>query len=209
MFLLYTRKMSLMKSFLIVFLEWNIDRKLFVITVDNCITNDVIIRLLLNKLDISSLMLGGSMLHMRCAAYILNLIVQYGLSLIGDGIERICDSVIYWTGSPKRRQKFEENAHQLRVQCTKELVLDYKIRWNLTYLMLSTTLIYKDVFSCLAKCETSYTCLPYDYNWELAKNICGRLELFHSVTGFFSGRKYPTTNMYFALVCELKIALNE
>ena len=31
----------------------------------------------------------------------------------------------------------------------------------------------------------------------------------YSVTEFFSGRKYPTTNMYFTLVCELKIALNE
>ncbi|KAL0015504.1 hypothetical protein SO802_002573 [Lithocarpus litseifolius] len=76
------------------FLEWNIDRKF---------TNDAMIRLLLNKLDTSSLMLGGSMLHMRCAAHILNLIVQDGLSLIGDGIEKIRDSVIYWTGSPKRR----------------------------------------------------------------------------------------------------------
>ena len=66
--------------------------------------------------------------------------------------------------------------------------------------MLSTALIYKDVFSYLAKREVSNTCLPH---------ICGRLELFHSVTEFFSGRKYPTTNMYFALVCELKIALNE
>ena len=110
--------------------------------------------------------LGGSMLHMRCAAHILNLIVQDGLSLIGDGIERIRDSVIYWTGSPKRRKKFEENAHQLRVQYTKELVLDCKTRWNSTYLMLSTALIYKDVFSCLAKRETSYTCLPYDHDWE-------------------------------------------
>ncbi|XP_030963976.1 zinc finger BED domain-containing protein RICESLEEPER 2-like [Quercus lobata] len=175
------------------FLEWNIDRKLFTITVDNCSTNDAMIKLLLNKLDTSSLMLGGSMLHMRCAAHILNLIVQDGLSLIGDGIERISDSVIYWTGPPKRRQKFEENALQLRVQCTKELVLDCKTRWNSTYLMLSTTLIYKDVFSRLAKREISYTCLPYDYNWELAKDICGRLELFHNVTEFFSGRKYPTT----------------
>ena len=68
------------------FLEWNIDRKLSTITVDNCSTNDVMIRLLLNKLDTSSLMLGGSMLHMRCAAHILNLIVQNGLSLIGDDI---------------------------------------------------------------------------------------------------------------------------
>ena len=67
------------------------------------------IRLLLNKLDISSLMLGGSMLHMRCSTHILNLIVQDKLFLIGDGIERICDSVIYWTRSPKMRQKFEEN----------------------------------------------------------------------------------------------------
>ena len=71
------------------------------------------IRLLLNKLDTSSLMLGGSMLRMRCTAHILNLIVQDGLSLIGDGIERIRDSVIYWIGSPKKRQKFEENACQL------------------------------------------------------------------------------------------------
>ncbi|XP_030929377.1 zinc finger BED domain-containing protein RICESLEEPER 1-like [Quercus lobata] len=167
------------------------------------------IRLLLNKLDTSSLMLDGSMLYMRCAAHILNLIVQDGLSLIGDGIERIRDSVIYWTGSPKRRQKFEENARQLRVQCTKELVLDCKTRWNSTYLMLSTALIYKDVFSRLPKREISYTCLLYDYDWELAKDICGRLEFFHSATEFFSGRKYPTTNMYFNVVCELKIALNE
>ena len=75
--------------------------------------------------------------------------------------------------------------------------------------MFSTTLIYKDIFSHLAKREASHTCLPHDYDWEVAKDICGRLDLFHSVTEFFSGRKYSTTNMYFTLVCELKIALNE
>ncbi|XP_030936611.1 zinc finger BED domain-containing protein RICESLEEPER 2-like [Quercus lobata] len=191
------------------FLEWNIDRKLSTITVDNCSTNNVMIRLLLNKLDTSSLMLSGFMLNMRCAAHILNLIVQDGLYIIGDGIERIHDSVIYWTGSSKRRQKFEENARQLRVQCTKELVLDCKTRWNSTYLMLSTALIYKDVFSHLAKHEISYTCLPYDYDWELAKDICGRLSSFIVRLSFSLVRKYPTTNMYFNLVCELKIALNE
>ena len=56
------------------FLEWNINRKLSTITVDNCSTNDVMIRLLLNKLDTNSLMLGDSMLHMRCTVHILNLI---------------------------------------------------------------------------------------------------------------------------------------
>ncbi|KAL0005520.1 hypothetical protein SO802_013081 [Lithocarpus litseifolius] len=76
------------------FLEWNIDRKLSTITVDNCSTNDAMIKLLLNKLDTSSLMLGGSALHMRCVKHILNLIVQDGLSFIGDGIKGIRDSVI-------------------------------------------------------------------------------------------------------------------
>ena len=61
----------------------------------------------------------------------------------------------------------------------------------------------------MAKHEASYTCLPHDYDWEVAKDICGGLELFYSVTKLFSVHKYPTTNMYFALVCELKIALNE
>ena len=66
--------------------------------------------------------------------------------------------------------------------------------------MFSTALIYKDAFSRLAKRETSYTYLPYDHDWEVAKDICGRLELFRSVTKFFFSRKYPTTNMYFTLM---------
>ena len=61
----------------------------------------------------------------------------------------------------------------------------------------------------MAKRETFYTCLPLDHDWEVAKYICGRLELFYSVIELFSGRKYPTTNLYFTLVCELKITLNE
>ena len=70
-------------------------------------------------------------------------------------------------------------------------------------------MIYKDVFSRLAERETSYTCLPYDHDWEVAKDICGRLELFYNVIEFFLGCKYLTINMYFTLVCELKIALNK
>ena len=101
------------------FLGWSIDRKLSTITIDNCSTNDAMIRLLLNKFDTCSLILSESILHMRCAANILNLIVQDELSLIGDDIKMICDSVIYWTGSPKRRQKFDENACQLRIQAPK------------------------------------------------------------------------------------------
>jgi hypothetical protein len=190
-------------------LEWNVDRKLSTVTVDNCTTNDAMMRILLEKLEVSSLALGGSLLHMRCSAHILNLVVQDGLAVIGDGIERIRDSVLFWTASPKRRQKFDESSRHLRISNTKELVLDCKTRWNSTYLMLSSALIYKDVFSRLRHFDALYTCMPNERDWEVAKDICEKLEVFYSVTKLFSGTTYPTANEYFPMLCELKMELNE
>ena len=63
-------KVVLTEVFVDCFLEWNIDRKLSTIIIDNCSTNDTMIILLLNKLDTSSLMMSGSMLHMRCVLHI-------------------------------------------------------------------------------------------------------------------------------------------
>ncbi|KAL7082188.1 hypothetical protein ACP275_14G084000 [Erythranthe tilingii] len=190
-------------------LEWNIDQKLSTLMVDNCTTNDAMVRLLSDKLQTTSLVLHGSLLHMRCAAHILNLIVQDGLVVIKDCIEKIRDSVCYWTGSTKRRQKFEEVARQVRVSCTKELILDVKTRWNSTFLMLSTALIYKDVFFRLKQRDSSYSCMPSEDEWTLAKQICEKLELFYKVTEIFSGTSYPTANVYFSKICQIKIHITE
>ena len=113
-----------------VLLEWNIDRKLSTVTMDNCSTNDAVINIMIDKLQRSSLVMCGSMLHMRFAAHVLNLIVQDGLSVIGPCIEKVCDSVGFWTASTKRRQRFKETRKQLHIECIKKLTLDYKTRWN-------------------------------------------------------------------------------
>ena len=76
-------------------MDWNIDRKLSSITVDNCSTNKQMITSLLEKLNSSDLILNGTLFHMRCCAHILNLIVKDGLDVIGEGIERIRSSVLY------------------------------------------------------------------------------------------------------------------
>ena len=52
-------------------------------TLDNCSTNDAVINIILDKLLRSTLVMRGSMLHMRCATHVLNLIVQDGLDVIG------------------------------------------------------------------------------------------------------------------------------
>lgn len=112
-------------------LDWNVDRRLSTITVDNCSTNDAMIPLLLAKFPSGSLLLNGKLLHMRCCAHILNLIVKDGLDVIGDGIEKVRISVNYWTSSPKRIELFEDTANrQLKLNCCKSLVLDCKTRWN-------------------------------------------------------------------------------
>ena len=44
--------------------------------------------------------------------------------------------------------------------------------------------------------------------WEMTNEICERLAVFHKVTKLFSSTSYPTTNLFFPKVCEIKIALN-
>ena len=104
---------------------------------------------------------------MRCCAHILNLIVQDDLSVIGDGIERIRDSVSFWAATQKRIEKFEEATRHLAIDCTKKLSLDCKTRWNSTYLMLTVAIVYKDVFKRLKQQEAKYRNLPTKRDWEL------------------------------------------
>ncbi|KAG5533342.1 hypothetical protein RHGRI_027517 [Rhododendron griersonianum] len=139
------------------------------------------IDLLWDKLDSASLMLGGELFHMRCCAHILNLIVKDGLDVIKVGIEKIRDSVAYWTASQKREEKFEETVRQLNVTSTKKLGLDCVTRWNSTFLMLQTALLYKDVFIRLSKRDAQYNSLPSEREWGFARDVCQKLKFFFKV----------------------------
>ncbi|XP_031258184.1 zinc finger BED domain-containing protein RICESLEEPER 1-like [Pistacia vera] len=129
-------------------------------TLDNYSTCNVVVEDILNELPSASLRLRGSLFHMRCCAHVLNLVVQDGLSVIGQGITRIHESVAYWSASPKIEQKFVEVSHQEGIESTKKLTLDCKTPWNSTYLMLEAAFIYKDVFFRLKLREPQYRCLP-------------------------------------------------
>ena len=167
-------------------LDWNVDRKLSAITVDNCSTNDSMIDKIKHKFS-NALLLGGKLFHMRCCAHILNLVVRDGLKVIGDGIEKIKDSVGFWTASSKRIEAFEFIANQLKIKYTRKLVLDCPTGWNSTYFMLYVALMYKDVFVRAQQREPQYKCLPNDLEWELATVVVKHLEPFYKVTESFSG----------------------
>jgi hypothetical protein len=134
------------------------------ITLDNCSTNDSVMRNMVgtsnenlrqrmdtvkDKLPLSSCMLQGKLVHMRCACHILNLVVKDGISVMEHGIDSIRKIVGFWSATPKRHEKFEKMAMQMKGKYDKKIALDCKTRWNSTYLMLNTVLLYKDVLNAL------------------------------------------------------------
>ena len=74
--------------------------------------------------------------------------------------------------------------------------------------MLSIIIKYQNVFYRLNISESSYKCSPTEEEWEMASNICERSAVFYKVTELFSGTSYPTNNLFFPKVCEIKIAMN-
>ncbi|KAG6479452.1 hypothetical protein ZIOFF_062918 [Zingiber officinale] len=136
-------------------------------------------------------------------------LVRDGLELISDSIETIRYSVAFWTATPKRDEKFIETARQLKVPSTKKLELDCKTRWNSTYLMLNTALEYEAVFARLKQRETLYKRVPTQEDWSKVRDISSKLEMFFDATELFSGTKYPTINLFFATICDIKLAIGD
>ena len=79
-------------------------------------------------------------------------------------------------------EKFEDAVDQLRILCNKKLSFDCKTGWNSTYLMLSFAITYKDVFPRLKQ-----RFVPPEEEWNMVKEICGRLKLFYNIIKLFSG----------------------
>ncbi|CAN0846787.1 Zinc finger BED domain-containing protein RICESLEEPER 2 [Linum grandiflorum] len=95
--------------------DWNIDSKLSTITLENCNINDSLIKLVKQKFVLTNLIKDGEVIHMRCSAHILNLILRDGFDVIKETIEKIRDSVVFWTCTPKRVEYFHNRARQLKL----------------------------------------------------------------------------------------------
>ena len=92
----HTQKEVLSDVLMDFLLDWNMDRKVSTITVDNCSSNDRMINILVEKLSLSnSLLLNEKKIHMRYVADVLNLIVKEGLNVIEVEIEKFSKSVAY------------------------------------------------------------------------------------------------------------------
>ena len=136
---------TLLSEKILNFLEdWGIEKKIFSITLDNASNNDNYQDFIKQKLNEGSLLLcDGIFFHVRCGAYILNLIVQEGLKVIDDSVIKIRETMKYLKGSESRMCKFDECAKIVGMKRTKGLRLDVCTRWNATYDIIDSAMRYR------------------------------------------------------------------
>jgi hypothetical protein len=109
--------------------EWRIDKKVFSIILDDTYAKDSYVRQLKQTLNMKkALLCEGKLFHMYCCAHILNLIVQDGLEEIIGTIQKIQDSVKYFSGSQVRKQNFLYDVNQMSLDSNKRLRQDMLTR---------------------------------------------------------------------------------
>jgi hypothetical protein len=175
---------------------------LFSITLDNATVNDAFVKALQENLVSKGLLLHkGKLFHSRCAAHVLNLIVQEGLSTLSSVVKNIRESVKYIKSSQARKERFEKMTKQVGITFKRCPSLDIVTRWNSTYQL---AYLYKRAFESLTVEDSQYVYEPLDEEWKLSRKLCDILETFYTTTKMVSRSKYPTSSCYFHQFWEVK-----
>ncbi|KAI9115799.1 hypothetical protein K1719_013468 [Acacia pycnantha] len=128
---------------------------------------------------------------------------------VSEMVNKIRESIRYIKSSRTVQAKFNEMAKEVGIQSQKCLFLDNPLQWNSTYSMLEVSLEFRDVFTLLQENDSANRICLSDVEWERATAITSYLKLFVEVTNVFTRSKYPTANIYFPELCDIKLRLIE
>ncbi|XP_074356158.1 zinc finger BED domain-containing protein RICESLEEPER 2-like [Apium graveolens] len=188
--------------------DWNLDKKLFSMAVDNAADNDSNVRHL--KIWLSDrIPYAGEFFHVLHSAHILNIIVQDEMDFMKPPLINIRGTVRYLSKSPFGKQKFDQVVSQLKLQGKAQVPMDVPHMWNTMFDMIDADLVYEETFDRLAFIDKNYAFKPSEEEWILARSVHGYLKPFKDATMYFSGTKFPTVNVCFPDICDIKLQLIE
>ncbi|WVZ70886.1 hypothetical protein U9M48_019515 [Paspalum notatum var. saurae] len=197
--------------------EWGLD-KVMTVTVDNASANDSGISYLRSQMNsLKTSIAQGKYLHMRCAAHIINLIVQECLKEVLQSVKCVHAAVRFVKNGTSRLVKFKECAVLEKVDTKAFLSLDVCTRWNSTYDMLKATCAYEKVFARYTEEDPYYTIelisdkglgVPDEQDWENARKMAEFLGHFADITKRVSASLSVTSHTYFHEIGEVNILVN-
>jgi hypothetical protein len=188
--------------------EWDIDCKLFALTLDDCsVDDDITIRIKERVSEKRPFLSTRQILDVRSAAHLLISIVQDVMDALHDVIQKIRESIRYIKSSQEVQGKFNEISQRAGINSQKALLLDNPLHWNSTYIMLETALEYRSAFSLFQEHNPSYSSTLSDEEWEWAISVTGYLKLLVEIMNTFSANRFTTANVFFPEICAIHTQL--
>ncbi|CAN1242435.1 Zinc finger BED domain-containing protein DAYSLEEPER [Linum perenne] len=125
-------------------------------------------------------------------------------------VKRVREAVRWVRSSGSREAKFHAQVTAQNVQSKRMVSLDCQTRWNSTFLMLDTALVYERVFTVLDAIDPTFKedlfarktssgvpiGTPTTEDWKLVRNLTKFLKFFHRMTKTASGTKYCTVHLF-------------
>jgi hypothetical protein len=155
---------------------------------------------------------------MRCAAHIVNLIVSDSLKEVDLSVQRVRAAVRYIRNGTTRLDNFKDIVDEEKIDSDSFLSIDICTRWNSTYLMLKSALVYEKVFLKLAEEDATYVVdlaangavgHPDEDDWHKVRSIAEFLKHFHDLTVRMSSSLHVTANSFFVEIGEVHILVKK
>ncbi|KAK1362402.1 zinc finger BED domain-containing protein RICESLEEPER 1-like [Heracleum sosnowskyi] len=160
-------------------MNWEIDRKLFSLTFDDCSISDEVARGVKDWISQNKpLLKNGELFDVRCASHFLKSLVREAIEALQEVCCKIRETIRYVKSSQATQGKFYEIANEVGINSEKRLFLDTPMTWNSTYLMLETALEYRGAFSLLQEHDPAYYTTLIEEDWELASSVASYMKLF-------------------------------
>ncbi|KNA24973.1 hypothetical protein SOVF_010790, partial [Spinacia oleracea] len=125
----------------------------------------------------------------------------------------------YVRSSPSRIQKFKACAEEENITSKALVCLDVDTRWNSTYLMLRSALVFKKAFKNMKTKCTPYVRellkkplglgAPDDLDFDIVEGFLPFLAIFYEATLKLSGSRYVTGNMFVEDIYEIGFTISD
>ncbi|KAL7152563.1 hypothetical protein ABFS83_04G105800 [Erythranthe nasuta] len=190
--------------------DWNVEEKLFTITLDHSSCSQNARENLRNLLPMkNSLTLNGQLVIDSCYARMLSSLAQDAIESMRGTIEKVRHSVKHV--EPGEDRTIEESHNEIFVKLkqelqhpsTKRLKIDDVTKWDTTYHMLVAAYEVKDVLSKLEREDPDYKCRISEKEWEQVAILCSFLKLLFEAANVLTRPVYPTTNIFSSQVVDI------